>query len=66
MKSNQRALRQEIAALQHELRRVSDGLERNRTRALELQARRLRDSIALCQRELQQLDTPLQSGDDRS
>jgi hypothetical protein len=62
MESDQRALRQEIAALRHELRRVNDGLERNRTPALELQARRLRDNIVLCERELAQLDTALQSG----
>ena len=62
MEPNERTLRQEIAALQHELRRVNDGLDRNRTRALEQQARRLRDNIALCERELQQLTGTLQSG----
>ena len=61
MDSNERSLRQEIAALQHELRRVNDGLERNRTRALEQQALRLRDNIALCERELQQLGNTLHS-----
>ena len=40
MNANERALRQEIAALQHELRRVNDGLVRNRTRELEHQAER--------------------------
>ena len=47
------ALRQEIAALEHELRRVRDGLERNRTPALESRARQLRDNIRLCRRELE-------------
>ena len=47
------SLRQEIAALQHELRRVQDGLERSRTPELERRARQLRDNIALCERELE-------------
>ncbi len=55
MKANEQTLRQEIAALQHELRRVTDGLERNRTRELEQQAKRLRDNIALCERQLRKL-----------
>ena len=46
------SLRREINQLQHELRRVQDGLERNPTRALEQRARQLRDNIALCEREL--------------
>ena len=50
--SQQRELRQEIAALEHELRRVRDGLERNRSRELELRARQLEENIALCKREL--------------
>ena len=45
-------LEQEIAALRHELRRVQDGLERNRTPQLERRARQLRDSIELCERQL--------------
>ena len=49
---NEQALRQELAALQHELRRVRDGLERNRTHELEQHARQLRENIALCEREL--------------
>jgi hypothetical protein len=57
----QQSLKQELGALQHELRRVSDALERNRTRDLELHARRLRDNIALCERELKLLSSPLQS-----
>ena len=58
---NERILRQELAALQHELRRVNDGLERSRTRDLERRARQLRDNIALCERELA---TALQSASD--
>ena len=50
--SAQRQLRQELAALQHELRRVSDALERSRSRELEQRARQLRDNIALCERDL--------------
>lgn len=52
--SAQRQLRQELAALQHELRRVSDALERSRSRELEQHARQLRDNIALCERDLKQ------------
>ncbi len=51
--STEQQLRQELAALEHELRRVRDGLERNPTRALERRARQLRESIALCERDLQ-------------
>lgn len=58
---NRQSLRQELGALQHELRRVNDALERNRTRDLEQHARRLRDNIALCEKELKQLATPLHS-----
>jgi hypothetical protein len=47
-----RTLSREIAQLEHELRRVSDGLERNPSHALEERARQLRDNIALCEREL--------------
>ena len=61
---NEVSLRQELAALRHELRRVNDGLERNRTRELERRARQLRDNIALCERELAALGTALQSGRD--
>ncbi len=49
----QQILKQEIAALEHELRRVRDGLERNPSHALEAEARRLEDNIALCRRELE-------------
>jgi len=60
----ERALRQELAALQHELRRVNDGLERNRTHGLERQAQRLRDNIALCERDLHDLASALHSDRD--
>ncbi|HKJ49995.1 MAG TPA: hypothetical protein VKB27_00765 [Gammaproteobacteria bacterium] len=46
------SLRREIEALQHELRRVSDGLERSPSHALEERARQVRANIALCEREL--------------
>jgi len=49
---NEQALRQELAALQHELRRVHDGIERNRTHKLEQRAGQLRENIALCERGL--------------
>lgn len=62
----QQSLKQELGALQHELRRVSDALERNRTRDLELHARRLRDNIALCEKELKQLSSPLQSAGNKA
>ena len=55
----QQSLKQELGALQHELRRVNDALERNRTRDLELHADRLRDNIALCEKDLKQLSSPL-------
>ena len=51
--ATQQELRQEIAALEHELRRVRDGLERNPSHALEAEAQRLLDNIALCRRELE-------------
>lgn len=50
--SPERQLRQELAALQHELRRVRDGLERNPSHRLEQRARQLRDNIELCETEL--------------
>ena len=58
---NEQSLRQELAALQHELRRVSDAIERNRSHALEQHARLLRNNIALCETELQQHSSALQS-----
>ena len=62
---SEQALRQELAALQHELRRVSDAIERSRTRDLEQQARLLRDNIALCEGDLQQHSSALQSTGDQ-
>ena len=47
-----KTLRQEIAALQHELRRVCDALERNPSHRLERRAGELRENVALCQRDL--------------
>jgi hypothetical protein len=55
---NQQLLTQELAALQHELRRVNDAIERNRTRDMEKRARLLRDNIALCEAQLNQMATP--------
>lgn len=59
--SAQRQLRQEIAALRHELRRLSDALERSPSHALERRARQLQDNIALCERDLKQLTANLQA-----
>jgi hypothetical protein len=53
--SAEQQLKQELAALRHELRRVCDGLERNRTRDMEQRARQLRASIELCERDLNQI-----------
>ena len=53
--SAEKQLRQELAALKHELRRVNDGLERNPTHPLQQRARQLHASIALCERDLQRL-----------
>lgn len=61
----EQSLRQELAALQHELRRVNDGLERGRCRELEQRARRLRENIALCERDLQQRDASLNFTDNK-
>jgi len=47
--SAKKQLQRELAALQHELRRINDGLERNPTRALQQRARQLHENIALCQ-----------------
>jgi hypothetical protein len=59
----EQALRQELAALRHEQRRVRDGLERNHTHALEQRLRQLGENIALCEREL---DSALQSDVDKA
>ncbi|MDH3632957.1 MAG: hypothetical protein OER98_17710 [Gammaproteobacteria bacterium] len=56
--SAEQQLKQELAALRHELRRICDGLERNRTRDMEQRARQLRASIELCERDLNQLLSP--------
>ena len=56
-------LKQELAALEHELRRVRDGLERNRSQDLELRARQLIDNIAVCERDLQQHKINVQQHD---
>ncbi len=52
--SVEQQLKQELAALHHELRRVRDGLERSRSLDLEQRARQLSDNIAVCERELKQ------------
>ena len=51
-------LKREIAALEHELRRVRDGLERNPSHELERRAQQLSDNIELCRRDLDQLRDP--------
>ena len=55
---NKQLLTQELAALQHELRRANDAIERNRTRDMEKRARLLRANIALCEAQLKQMPTP--------
>ena len=57
----QQSLKREIVALQHELRRVNDAIERNRTPDVEHRARLLRDNIVLCERDLKRLASTLQS-----
>ncbi len=54
MSSAERQLRQELEALKHELRRVSDALERGPSREFEQRAQQLRDNIACCERDLKQ------------
>ena len=61
--SAEQQLKQELAALEHELRRVRDGLERNRSQDLELRARQLTDNIALCERDLRQYKLNVQQHD---
>ncbi len=53
--SAEQQLKQELAALRHELRRVCDSLERNRARDMEQRAQQLRTSIELCERDLNQI-----------
>ena len=52
--SVEQQLKQELAALRHELRRVNDGLERGHSHGLEQRARQLSDNIAICEREMKQ------------
>ena len=61
--SVEQQLKQELAALEHELRRVRDGLERNRSQDLELRARQLADNIAMCERDLRQYRLNVQQHD---
>ena len=61
--SAEQQLKQELAALEHELRRVRDGLERNRSQDLELRARQLTDNIAICERDLRQYKLNVQLHD---
>ncbi|MGB5327156.1 MAG: hypothetical protein WBO58_02960 [Gammaproteobacteria bacterium] len=61
--SAEQQLKQELAALEHELRRVRDGLERNRSQDLELRARQLTDNIAICERDLRQYRLNVQQHD---
>ena len=61
--SAEQQLKQELAALEHELRRVRDGLERNRSQDLELRARQLTDNIAICERDLRQYKLNVQQHD---
>ena len=48
----ERQLRQELAALRHELRRVSDRLRSGSSRELEAQARQLRNNIELTEKDI--------------
>lgn len=61
--SVEQQLKQELAALEHELRRVRDGLERNRSQDLERRARQLTDNIAICERDLKQRKINVQQHD---
>ena len=56
--SVEQQLRQELAALQHELRRIRDGLERSPTHELEQRAQLLTQNISLCEKELQVASIP--------
>ena len=59
-------LKQEIAALHHELRRVRDALVRNPTHDLEQREQQLAQNIALCERELQQTTVDQNNEDPRT
>jgi hypothetical protein len=61
--SVEQQLKQELAALRHELRRVQDGLERNRSHDLERRARQLSDNIDICEAELKQKDIDVHQHD---
>ena len=61
--SVEQQLKQELAALQHELRRVNDGLERDRSHELERRARQLRDNIVVCEQELMQSNVDIHQHD---
>ena len=63
--STEQELSREIAALEHELRRVRDGLERNPSHRLERRARQLRDNIDLCRRQLAELAPPVRTRSSR-
>jgi hypothetical protein len=61
--SVEQQLKQELAALGHELRRVRDGLERGRSHDLEQRARQLSGNIAICKRQLKQSDIDVHQHD---
>ena len=56
LQKSELALVMEVGQLQHELRRVKDGLERTggRHRELESKAKQLTENISICERELAQ------------
>ncbi len=58
--SAEQQLKQELAALRHELRRVSDSLERNRTHELEQRDQQLRANIELCEHDLNLILAPIE------
>jgi len=64
--NHQQSLKQELAALQHELRRINDAIERNRTPDMEQRAHLLRDNIALCERDLKRRAAALQSAGNKA
>lgn len=55
LKNRELALAGELEQLRHELRRVTDGLERagGADRGLELKVRQLRENIKICETDLQ-------------
>lgn len=53
--SSEQDLRQELSQLWHELRRVSDGLERSPSHDLEQRVKQLSDNIRLCKRDLKHI-----------